>query len=56
MNQEMDHRNKHTSSEPMPGTSRSLLDTVGMHDNDGFGDDFGRKFTFLNFWFEIFSH
>lgn len=41
MSQDMDHRsNKHMNSEPMPGTSRSLLE---LQDNDGFGDDFGRK-------------
>lgn len=40
MHHDMHHRrNKH--SEPMPGTSRSLLE---LQDSDGFGDDFGRKF------------
>lgn len=38
-----------TGKGPMPGTSRSLLDSLDPHDmgdNDGFGDDgdgFGRK-------------
>lgn len=40
MSQDMDRSNKHMSSEPMPGTSRSLLE---LQDNEGFGDDFGRK-------------
>lgn len=51
MSQDMDHRtNKHMNSEPMPGTSRSLLE---LQDNDGFGDDFGRKFFFTNFDFNL---
>lgn len=39
-----------TEKEPMPGTSRGLLDSLDPHemgDNDGFGDDgdgFGREF------------
>ncbi|KAJ6646198.1 Double-strand-break repair protein rad21 like [Pseudolycoriella hygida] len=40
MNQDLSQQsNKHVSSEPMPGTSRSLLE---LQDNDGFGDDFGQ--------------
>lgn len=43
MSQDMDHRtSKHMNSEPMPGTSRSLME---LQDNDGFGDDFGRKIS-----------
>lgn len=32
--------NKHVHSDQIAGTSRSILD---LQDNDGFGDDFGRK-------------
>ncbi|XP_037037631.1 double-strand-break repair protein rad21 homolog [Bradysia coprophila] len=39
MSQDMDRSNKHMNSEPMPGTSRSLLE---LQDNEGFGDDFGQ--------------
>lgn len=35
----------HSSKEPMPGTSRSMLHSLDHHhmDDDGFGDEFGRK-------------
>lgn len=41
---ELEHGGR-SSKEPMPGTSKSVLDS--LHDNDlnehdGFGDDFGR--------------
>lgn len=54
MNQDMDRNDKHLSSEPMPGTSRSLMD---LQENDGFGEDFGRKclsrfYIFCGVWFE----
>lgn len=50
MSQDMDPSNKHMNSEPMPGTSRSLLE---LQDNEGFGDDFGRKFFFIKPQFKI---
>lgn len=35
--------------EPMPGTSTSMLDSLEPHhiDDDGFGDEFNRKFISL---------
>lgn len=33
------------SKEPIPGTSRSIMDSIDHHNlsEDGFGDEFGRK-------------
>lgn len=50
MEEDIEHDEFH-DKEPMPGTSRSLLDSLEPHDigdNDGFGDGdgFGRKNNF----------
>lgn len=43
----MDHDGiEHSDKDQLPGTSRSILDSLEHHDlpdNDGFGDGFDRK-------------